>query len=255
MNCKSIYAASIVAMVVLSSLTLYVSTDSDAELSISDWAEYDPDVSNRYYNADSFAMILTDAVEISSLDTRIQLPSGTLTKFTASALGYSKQAQGYMASGDNKTNTLPENATFADFSSLFTKIGDKSYLDLFVNMGGTFYEMIVCYDGPFVSKYDVTGTLTAGTSDVSISATAKMAADANVKLSTPMFYVIAHYNDGKFISSYISVTADKDGTLTLVNTGVSKTGLVDVMVGVVGAVPSDDPTVYYGESILTLATA
>ncbi len=256
MNCKSIYSISLVAIVVLSSLTLYISTDSDAELSSTDWVEFNADASNKYYNADTFNWDLTAAVEISSLDTAIPLPSGTLTKFKASALSYADQTKGYLPSGDNVITTFPESGKFADLSPNFTEIEGKSYLRLWVKMDDSrAYAMLVCYDGPFVTKYDVTGTLAAGTSDVSITATAKMAADANVKLSTPMFYVIAHYNDGKFISTYIPTTADKDGTLTLANMGVSKTGLVDVMVGVVGAVPSDDTTTYYGEKVLTLAAA
>ncbi|MCQ2069973.1 MAG: hypothetical protein MJZ68_02465 [archaeon] len=84
-----------------------------------------------------------------------------------------------------------------------------------------------------------------------ISATAVRAADATADLENPLFYVIAHYSDGKFISMYVPAAVAADGALALSDMGVSTLGLVDVMVGVVGEVPSDAPTVFYGETVLT----
>lgn len=252
MNFKTVGVSSILVLMFLTgSFGFCMSEDIDAEASVDDWARFIFPESS-YYNSETGTVNTASAVHISNLNAVIPIDeTKTWQYLQAKEFTYNTGISGY-AFRNSINLTVGDN--FSKLESAFANSELTNYVMLVSkDSNGAVYQLLVCFDA--VYKYDVTGTLSAGTSDVSISATAKMATEANAKLSTPMFYVIAHYDDGKFISTYISATAAEDGTLTLANMGVSKTGLVDVMVGVVGAVPSDDPTVYYGERVLTLATA
>ncbi len=249
MNFKTVGISSIIVVILLAGSFGYcMSEDTNADVSVNDWAPYIDKVSIHYVQSTGTVNTET-AVHISDLNTMIPIDDSKTWSYVK-GFNFTSDSGEYRLS--NAVN-LSSGDTFSKLESSFAGSILKNYVLLCAKEGSNLYTLLVCYEP--VYKYDVNGTLTAGTSDVSISATAKMAAEATAKLDTPMFYVIAHYNDGKFISTYISATAADDGALTLANMGVSKTGLVDVMVGVVGGVPSDDTTVYYGEKVLTLAVA
>lgn len=230
-------------MILATSAIVCVSPEAESEPSASDWM-----TDSRYYDWGNLSMELTEkAVHVSDLNAKIPFVEG-FEDIEAFALCDGPYPGWYGLHGTTAV-TLSGDETFEKIAPLFEeKFG---LVAIIAYIGDVTYYIVLAYDAPEpVINYDVTGTLVSG----AISVTAVKTADATAVLENPLFYVIAHYNDGKFISMYVPATVAVDGTLTLSNMGVSTLGLVDVMVGVVGEIPSDEPTVYYGEKVLT-ATA
>ncbi len=231
-------------LLLASPLIVCYSSESDAVISVADWKDYDTGV---YFDTYNECYYVDNAVHISDLNAVIPLPVNSYDSFEAYYLSYNALAReggGYFSYYPSKV-TLTTGDSFTKIATLFE---DGHYVNLELCVGDTYYLMVLIYDTPApITKYDVTGTVVAG----AISMTAVRASDATADLENPLFYVIAHYGDGKFISMYVPAAVAADGTLALSNMGVSTLGLVDVMVGVVGEVPSDAPTVFYGETVLT----
>lgn len=242
MNYKVVISSSFaVLMILATSAIVCVSPEAEAEPSASDWMS-----DSRYFDFGLLSWDLTEkAVHVSDLNAKIPFVEG-FSNIVASALIDGPYDGWY---GRYGSVTLSGDETFEKIAPLFEK--KYGLVCILANLGDELYYIVFVYDAPEpVINYDVTGTLVSG----AISATAVKTADATADLENPLFYVIAHYNDGKFISMYVPATVAGEGTLSLSNMGVSTLGLVDVMVGVVGEIPSDALTVYYGEKILT-ATA